>query len=341
MKSYARVLSYFAGSVWAIEEEKFHALCELMSLKGAGIEFTESEIEERLGPRHRSGRRRRARGDRGPAAVRHDRPAGWAARALERRDVDRGLHAPVPPGTRRPPGRQHPGPGRFSRRVGRRRQRAVGRDLPRPVTKPIVAVADALCCSAAYDIASAAGEFYATPSARVGSIGVFMVHYDQSKAAEMEGVKPTIVSAGKYKTEGHPFGPLDDEALGAIQQTVNDYYQMFVSSVARNRGVSVDAVRTGYGEGRALTAKRAQAAGMIDGVMTFDEVLRKMSSRSFGSGSAQAEDDTSDVLADDSEPMLIEQEAAADEPAVVAEADGGATEAELERRRRRLRILSA
>jgi ClpP class serine protease len=42
--------------------------------------------------------------------------------------------------------------------------------------KPVIAVVDTLCASAAYFIASQAGEVVVTPSGEVGSIGVLAVH---------------------------------------------------------------------------------------------------------------------------------------------------------------------
>lgn len=142
--------------------------------------------------------------------------------------------------------------------------------------KPIVAVANSMAASAAYWLGSAADEFYTTPGGVVGSIGVFTTHMDLSGAAEREGIKPTIISAGKYKTEGHEFAPLDDEARAAAQHFVDSYYDQFVKDVARNRGATEAAVRNGYGEGRALPAKDAVKAGLVDGVRTFDQVLARI-----------------------------------------------------------------
>lgn len=139
--------------------------------------------------------------------------------------------------------------------------------------KRIVAIADSLAASAAYWIGSAASEFWATPSADVGSIGVFAIHEDISKLAEQEGVKFTIVKAGKYKAEGNPYEPLGDVARQAMQDRVDELYGMFTRSVARYRGVKTDDVRNGFGEGRALGASAAQAAGMIDRIGTLDDVL--------------------------------------------------------------------
>ena len=142
--------------------------------------------------------------------------------------------------------------------------------------KPVVAVANSLAASAAYWIGCSAGEFYVTPGGEVGSIGVWQAHFDYSKALEEEGVKPTLISAGKFKVEGNPYVPLDPEAQAFMQSRVDDYYNAFIKAVAKGRGVSVADVRDGMGEGRVLGADAALAAKMVDGIATFDDVLAKM-----------------------------------------------------------------
>ena len=142
--------------------------------------------------------------------------------------------------------------------------------------KPVVAVANSLAASAAYWIGCAAGEFYVTPGGEVGSIGVWQAHFDYSKALEGDGVKPTLISAGKFKVEGNPYVPLDLEALSFMQSHVDDYYNAFAKAVAKGRGLTVNDVREGMGEGRVLGADAALAAKMVDGVATFDEVLAKI-----------------------------------------------------------------
>lgn len=156
--------------------------------------------------------------------------------------------------------------------------------------KPIVAVANSLAASAAYWLAAQADRIVASPSAMVGSIGVFASHTDVSRFEERMGYKTTMVSAGRYKTEGHPFAPLDDPARAAMQKTVNDYYDSFVSEVAKGRMASQSVVRGGYGEGRTLTANGAKAAGMVDKIGTLDEVIGKLMARG-QSKSARAEVD--------------------------------------------------
>lgn len=142
--------------------------------------------------------------------------------------------------------------------------------------KPIVAVANSLAASAAYWIGCSASEFYVTPGGEVGSIGVWQAHQDYSQALEESGVKTTLISAGKFKVEGNPYSPLDADAQSFMQSRVDDYYAAFTKSVARGRGVSVAQVREGMGQGRVLGADAALAQSMVDGVATFDDVLKKM-----------------------------------------------------------------
>jgi len=142
--------------------------------------------------------------------------------------------------------------------------------------KPVIAVANSLAASAAYWIGCSASEFYVTPGGEVGSIGVWQAHFDYSKALEEEGVKPTLISAGKFKVEGNPYAPLDEQAQAFMQSRVDDYYNAFIEAVALGRSVSTSDVRSGMGEGRVLGADAALAAGMVDGIATFDDVLAKM-----------------------------------------------------------------
>jgi len=151
--------------------------------------------------------------------------------------------------------------------------------------KKIVAVANSMAASAAYWIGSAASEFVVTPSGAAGSIGVWNMHIDQSKMLETFGVKASIISAGKYKVEGNSFEPLGEEARAEMQRVVDEYYDQFVSAVARNRGVTSSAVKGGYGEGRVLTASRAKDAGLVDRVATMSQVLGRLGASMPGSQS--------------------------------------------------------
>jgi signal peptide peptidase SppA len=159
--------------------------------------------------------------------------------------------------------------------------------------KRITAHVNALSASAAYWIAASADEIVATPSGMVGSIGVMFAHLDRSKADAEEGITRTVISAGKYKTEG--LGPLTDEAKAAIQARVDEGYATMTADIARGRGVAASDVRKGFAEGRVVSAKEALKLGMIDRIATMDETIGTLVGRS--SSGMRAEDDALSLLA--------------------------------------------
>lgn len=142
--------------------------------------------------------------------------------------------------------------------------------------KPVVAIANSLAASAAYWLGAQASKFYVTPGGEVGSIGVWQAHFDYSQAMATEGVTPTLISAGKYKIEGNPYAPLDEEAKAFLQSRTDDYYATFTKAVARGRSVPIAQVRDGMGQGRVLGADAALAQNMVDGIATLSDVIKKM-----------------------------------------------------------------
>ncbi|WP_118182106.1 S49 family peptidase [Paraburkholderia phosphatilytica] len=154
--------------------------------------------------------------------------------------------------------------------------------------KPVFAVANCVAASAAYWLGTAASEFYVTPSGEVGSIGVFSAHTDMSAALAKQGINTTLVSAGKYKTEGNSFEPLGKDARAALQSRIDGYYASFTRDVARGRAVDAASVRNGFGQGRMVTASDAARAGMVDGVATFDEALSRLQKTASNGGQRTA-----------------------------------------------------
>ncbi|MHC2067580.1 S49 family peptidase [Bremerella sp. T1] len=140
--------------------------------------------------------------------------------------------------------------------------------------KRIEAVANPLSASAAYWIGSAAHRLYATPSGDVGSLGTYQMHVDYSKAMEDMGIQVTFIHAGKNKVEWSPYHELKQETIDHAQEEVNQVNDLFMSDVARNRGVPKSVVTSAaWGQGRTLIASRALAVGMIDGIRTLNNVV--------------------------------------------------------------------
>jgi capsid assembly protease len=141
--------------------------------------------------------------------------------------------------------------------------------------KPIVAAVNSISASAAYYLSSAASEIWLNPSGQVGSIGVYCLHIDVSKALKDSGQTWTFVSAGRYKLEANPIEPLSDEARFALQSQVDSYYGDFVRDVARGRDINTKLVTNGFGEGRMVRATQALEQRMIDHIGTIQDAIRR------------------------------------------------------------------
>lgn len=149
--------------------------------------------------------------------------------------------------------------------------------------KPIAAVANHMAASAAYWAMAGADEIVATPSASVGSIGIFTAHQDISAAMEKEGVVTTLISAGKYKVERSQYAPLADEARASVQEEVDSWYAAMTSSIGKSRGVSAAKVVSSYGEGRTLRASVALERGMVDRIDSLENTIRRVARGQVGS----------------------------------------------------------
>lgn len=151
------------------------------------------------------------------------------------------------------------------------------------------ALVDMNAYSAAYLLASSASRIVAPPqSGGVGSIGVYAVHADVSKALDQAGVKITLISAGTGKTDANQFEPLSDSARTNLQAEVDRLYGLFADYVGRRRKMGSDAVRKMgaalfHGAGNAITAGLADAQGTLEDVIS-EFTARIGASKSPGGG---------------------------------------------------------
>lgn len=137
-----------------------------------------------------------------------------------------------------------------------------------------IAQVDDMAYSAAFGIASAFDEIWVTRTSGVGSVGVVSYHVDQSEANKKAGVKVEYIYAGDKKVLGNPHEALSEEGRAEYQNEVSRLYEIFTTTVARNLGMSVEAIKatqagTFHGEA-AITAGFAHKMG------TFDELLSSL-----------------------------------------------------------------
>lgn len=142
--------------------------------------------------------------------------------------------------------------------------------------KPIIAYTDGSMLSAAYAIGSAADKIYISgDTTAIGSIGVVAAHEDISKMEEKLGIKTTEIYAGKYKRIASQFAPLSAEGFSSIKDQVDYLYALFISEVAKFRGVSAEDVlqKMSTDVQSIFRGKQALTAGLVDGISTIDRLI--------------------------------------------------------------------
>jgi protease IV len=142
--------------------------------------------------------------------------------------------------------------------------------------KPVLAFVGSMAASGGYWAAASADEILADTGTAIGSIGVVMgpiKYYDQviseSGGAFMGGVETRggieteYITAGFSKDLGNPYRRLTDRERQALQVSVDNYYNLFVSYVAEQRDVSETLLRSTVG---ALILDEGQAIsyGLVD-----------------------------------------------------------------------------
>lgn len=140
--------------------------------------------------------------------------------------------------------------------------------------KPIFAVVNTIAASAAYWLAASADKVFVSPSGQVGSIGIVVLHVDQSAKDKADGLSYTFVHAGENKLDGHPHAPLADAAKAKVQERVDAIYGQFVDHVAKARGIDASAVLATKAD--VLGPDKAKAAGLVDAIGTYDEAMNAL-----------------------------------------------------------------
>jgi signal peptide peptidase SppA len=137
-------------------------------------------------------------------------------------------------------------------------------------TKEIHAFVNAMCCSAGYYLASAADVISASPSAIVGSIGVYCGILDASEHYAALGLKMQFIQGGEFKTTGSEFKPLNDEEKAMLQAGVDSTYNAFKAACSERRAIADSSM-----QGQWFTGAEANTLGLVDKLTgaTLDEYV--------------------------------------------------------------------
>ncbi len=144
--------------------------------------------------------------------------------------------------------------------------------------RPVYAYYAQMSASGAVYASMAADEIYANRMSTTGSIGVLMSNYNVSGLMEKLGIQDTTITSGKNKTMLSATEPVSEEQQALMQSIIDEYYQIFVEIVAKERNLPLEQVLT-FADGRLLSPNQALSVGLIDGICSYDEFMEDMSQR--------------------------------------------------------------
>ena len=194
--------------------------------------------------------------------------------------------------------------------------------------KPIHAHVTGMCCSAAYAIASACTDIASTQTSEIGSVGVYAQAYDDTEYLKKQGILARIFRSKNAERKNE--SPFSEEGAKEIQEKIDYFEDCFYTVLSEGRGMDREQCVESFGHGSVFLASDALERNMIDYVMSYDELIDKLSSPD-----NEEEDEGDDDM--DIANMTAEQKAelfqalVADTPSLLAEAEGAAREAERSR----------
>lgn len=130
--------------------------------------------------------------------------------------------------------------------------------------KPTYAWTGSMAGSAAYWLATSAGEIRADRMGLLGSVGAVSVLASRHRQLKEAGIDAKVIRSGKYKALGHPVDPLSKEAEAEIQKRGDRLYDFFLERVIETRPVSI-ATKDDWAEGRMHFADEAIQLNLADG----------------------------------------------------------------------------
>jgi protease IV len=149
------------------------------------------------------------------------------------------------------------------------------RRLKAKYPKPVYAVVEETCASAAYYIAVAADEIYVDKASIVGSIGVLMDGFGFTGLMEKLGVERRLLTAGENKGFLDPFKPVDVEQRAFAQAMLDQIHQQFITVVKEGRGDRLKETPDMF-SGLFWSGEQAVQLGLADQLGNLDFVAREV-----------------------------------------------------------------
>ncbi|WP_319469268.1 signal peptide peptidase SppA [uncultured Pseudodesulfovibrio sp.] len=141
--------------------------------------------------------------------------------------------------------------------------------------KPVVASYSTVAASGGYYASAPANVIVANPGSITASIGVMAEFVTVGEALRKLGIKPEILTTGKYKAAGTPMRDLTTAQRDQILGMMLDLHAQFVDDVAAARNMKRSRVEA-IADGRAVTGRQALALGLVDMLGSEEQAFDKL-----------------------------------------------------------------
>ncbi len=141
--------------------------------------------------------------------------------------------------------------------------------------KPVYAVVEETCASAAYYVAVAADQIFVDKASIVGSIGVLMDGFGFTGLMEKLGVERRLLTAGENKGFLDPFSAQTEKQRTFAQAMLNQIHQQFISVVKAGRGQRLKETPEMF-SGLFWTGQQAIELGLADKIGSLEYVAREV-----------------------------------------------------------------
>ena len=141
--------------------------------------------------------------------------------------------------------------------------------------KPVYAVVEETCASAAYYIAVAADQIYVDKASIVGSIGVLMDGFGFTGLMDKLGVERRLLTAGENKGFLDPFSNQSERQRAYAQTMLNQIHQQFITVVKNGRGDRLKETPEMF-SGLFWSGQQAVSLGLADQFGSLEFVAREV-----------------------------------------------------------------
>lgn len=141
--------------------------------------------------------------------------------------------------------------------------------------KPVYAVVEESCASAAYYIAVAADRIFVDKASIVGSIGVLMDGFGFTGLMEKVGVERRLMTAGENKGFLDPFSPQTEKQRVFAQSMLDQIHKQFIEVVRAGRGTRLKETPETF-SGLFWSGQQAIELGLADQLGNLDYVAREV-----------------------------------------------------------------